>query len=69
MINDGNGHYIFGTVTVGERGQIVIPKEARDIFNIKPGDTLFVLGDKDKGIAIPCSKKDISNLYNVISGE
>ena len=37
------------TVKVGERGQIVIPKEARDIFNIKPGDTLIMLGDKQQG--------------------
>ncbi|MBU4440406.1 MAG: AbrB/MazE/SpoVT family DNA-binding domain-containing protein [Acetobacterium sp.] len=41
------------TVKVGEKGQIVIPKEARDIFNIKPGDTLILLGDEEQGIAIP----------------
>lgn len=41
------------TVKVGEKGQFVIPKEARDIFNIKPGDTLIVLADEKKGIAIP----------------
>lgn len=41
------------TVTVGEKGQIVIPKQARDIFGIKPGDTLILLGDEEKGIAIP----------------
>ncbi|AXV38339.1 MAG: AbrB family transcriptional regulator [Methanobacterium sp. BRmetb2] len=46
------GKYLFGTVKVGERGQIVIPKEARDKFGIKPGDSLMVLGDKKKGIAI-----------------
>lgn len=40
-------------VKVGEKGQFVIPKEARDIFNIKPGDTLIVLADINKGIAIP----------------
>ncbi len=39
--------------TVGEKGQIVIPKQARDIFGIKPGDTLLLLGDEDRGIAIP----------------
>ncbi len=44
--------YIFGTVKVGERGQIVIPKEAREKFNIKPGDTLLVVGDLRKGIAL-----------------
>jgi AbrB family looped-hinge helix DNA binding protein len=40
-------------VKVGEKGQFVIPKEARDIFGIKPGDTLLVLGDENRGIAIP----------------
>lgn len=39
-------------VKVGEKGQIVIPKDMRDMFNIKPGDTLLVLADKEKGIAI-----------------
>ncbi len=41
------------TATVGEKGQIVIPKQARDIFDIKPGDTLLILGDENRGIAIP----------------
>lgn len=40
------------TAKVGEKGQIVIPKEAREVFNIKSGDTLLLLGDKEKGIAI-----------------
>ncbi|MBI9049210.1 MAG: AbrB/MazE/SpoVT family DNA-binding domain-containing protein [Anaerolineaceae bacterium] len=40
------------TAKVGEKGQIVIPKEARDIFDIHPGDTLILLGDEDQGIAI-----------------
>ncbi|MBD5507810.1 MAG: AbrB/MazE/SpoVT family DNA-binding domain-containing protein [Lachnospiraceae bacterium] len=46
------GKHIFGTVKVGERGQIVIPKEAREIFEINPGDTLLVLGDEEQGIAV-----------------
>ncbi|HEX2986466.1 MAG TPA: AbrB/MazE/SpoVT family DNA-binding domain-containing protein [Caproiciproducens sp.] len=41
------------TVKVGEKGQFVIPKEARDLFHIKPGDTLIVLADEKRGIAIP----------------
>ena len=41
------------TATVGEKGQIVIPKQAREIFNIKPGDTIVLLGDVERGIAIP----------------
>lgn len=41
------------TVKVGEKGQIVIPKEAREIFDINSGDTLILLGDEKRGIAIP----------------
>ena len=51
-MSEAKGKRIFGTVKVGEKGQIVIPKEARDIFDIKPGDTLLVLGDEAQGIAI-----------------
>ena len=46
-----NGKYIFGVVKVGERGQIVIPKEAREQYDIKAGDSLMVLGDQ-RGIAM-----------------
>ena len=49
------GKHIFGTVRVGERGQIVLPKQARDVFNIKPGDRVVVLGDESlehPGIAL-----------------
>ena len=41
-----------GIAKVGEKGQIVIPKEARDMFDIKSGDSIIVLCDKDKGIAL-----------------
>jgi AbrB family looped-hinge helix DNA binding protein len=44
--------HLFGSVKVGERGQVVIPKEAREIFDIKPGDILLVLGDTERGIAL-----------------
>jgi AbrB family looped-hinge helix DNA binding protein len=46
------GKYLFGSVTVGDRGQIVIPKKAREIFNIMPGDALVVLGDEQSGLAL-----------------
>ena len=46
------GKYIW-SATVGEKGQIVIPKQARDVFGIRPGDTLLLLGDEERGIAIP----------------
>ncbi|MCR5610023.1 MAG: AbrB/MazE/SpoVT family DNA-binding domain-containing protein [Lachnospiraceae bacterium] len=41
-----------GVSKVGEKGQIVIPKEAREMFDIKPGDSVIVLCDKNKGIAL-----------------
>ena len=43
---------VAATVRVGEKGQIVIPKAARDLFEIKPGDTLLLLADEKRGIAI-----------------
>jgi len=46
------GKHIFGAVTVGEKGQIVIPKKARDVFAITPGDQLMVLGDEGQGLAL-----------------
>ncbi|GAP15077.1 looped-hinge helix DNA binding domain, AbrB family [Longilinea arvoryzae] len=51
-MNSLNGKYIFGMVKVGEKGQIVIPKEARTVFNIKPGDSLMLVGDEKQGLAI-----------------
>ena len=39
-------------VKIGEKGQFVIPKEARELFDLQPGDEILVLGDKEKGIAI-----------------
>ena len=44
--------HIFGTAKVGEKGQIVIPKDARQIFGVKPGDTLLILGDEETGIIV-----------------
>ena len=51
------------TATVGEKGQIVIPKRAREIFGIRPGDTLILLGDEKRGIAIP-PKQSFSEWFN-----
>lgn len=56
------------TVTVGEKGQFVIPKQAREIFGIKPGDTLLLLGDVERGIAIP-PKSDFARWANQIFGD
>lgn len=45
------GKYVW-TAKVSDKGQIVVPKEAREIFNINVGDTLLLLGDTERGIAI-----------------
>ena len=50
-MQEENGKFIFGVVKVGDKGQIVIPKEARTVYNIKPGDALLLLGDQ-KGMAL-----------------
>lgn len=47
-----DGKYIFGTVTMNEKGQIVIPKKAREILGYKTGENLLLLGDEEKGLAI-----------------
>ena len=46
-----NGKYAW-MVKIGEKGQFVIPKEARELFDLQPGDEILVLGDKERGIAI-----------------
>ena len=46
------GKHMFGVVTVGDKGQIVIPARARRVFHINPGDQLVVLGDEGRGIAL-----------------
>ena len=50
------GKHIFGMVTVGDKGQIVIPAKARKLFGIQPGDNLIVLGDEEQGLAIITEK-------------
>lgn len=47
-----NGKHIFGTVTMNEKGQIVIPKLARDVMQLQAGERLVVLGDEKEGIAL-----------------
>jgi len=50
-MQENDGRYIFGVVKVGEKGQIVIPRDARKVYDIKPGDALLLLGDQ-KGMAL-----------------
>lgn len=53
------------TVKVSDKGQISIPKQAREVFDIKTGDTLIMLGDKDRGIAL-AKYDDYLNFANAI---
>ena len=57
------GRYAW-TVTVGSKGQIVLPKEAREVFDIQPGDTLIILGNREQGIAIP-PKGAFDQIFNI----
>lgn len=61
-MNAGKGYHAW-TATVGEKGQIVIPKQARELFGIKPGDTLLILGDERRGLAIP-PKGAFNDIFN-----
>lgn len=63
VLGKANTRRVFGTAKVGDRGQIVIPKEARELFNIQPGDTLLILGEEDTGLIVskPEVLSDIAN--------
>lgn len=63
ILGKANARRVFGTAKVGDRGQIVIPKEARELFNIKPGDTLLILGEEETGLIVsrPELLSDIAN--------
>ena len=65
LLGKGKARRVFGTAKVGDRGQIVIPKEARELFNIQPGDTLLILGEEDTGLIV--SRPELlSNIANKI---
>lgn len=53
---DSNGKFAF-TIKIGDKGQIVIPKEVRDLFELKAGDSVLLLADIKRGIAIPTKQK------------
>lgn len=59
ILGKQNPQRVFGTAKVGDRGQIVIPKEARELFGIKPGDTLLILGELETGLVV--SRPDVLN--------
>ena len=63
LLGKGNSRRVFGTAKVGDRGQIVIPQEARAFFGIEPGDTLLILGKSQTGLIItkPEALDDLAN--------
>ena len=66
-MSEKDGKYIFGVVKVGDKGQIVIPKEARKVYNIKPGDALLLLGDKN-GMALVKTEIFQSAIDDIMEG-
>ena len=66
------GKHIFGTAKINDRGQIVIPKKARELFGINNGDSLIVLGDEAEGIALikaDVFEKRINDIWNSVKQE
>ena len=63
ILGKGNAQRVFGTAKVDDRGQIVIPKEAREFFGIEPGDTLLILGKTETGLIVskPDALNDLAN--------
>ena len=72
ILGKGKAPRIFGTAKVGDRGQIVIPKEAREYFGIEPGDTLLILGKTETGLIVtrPDALNDLaSKIFHSVENE
>ena len=72
LLGKTNTPRVFGTAKVGERGQIVIPKEAREFFGIEPGDTLLILGKSETGLIVskPEALNDLAQkIFHSINNE
>ncbi|MBQ5799544.1 MAG: AbrB/MazE/SpoVT family DNA-binding domain-containing protein [Oscillospiraceae bacterium] len=65
-MNIREGKYAW-MVKIGEKGQFVIPKEARELFDLQPGDEILVLGDKERGIAILPKEKQQDAVKQIFS--
>lgn len=57
------------TVTMGEKGQIVIPKQMREMFGLEPGDTVVILADPERGIAIPPKRTFLNWIGKILAEE
>lgn len=72
LVPGPKGKHIFGTTKINDRGQVVIPKKARDLFDIKPDDALIILGDEAEGIAIIKAdqfEKRLNETWNCVKHE
>ena len=72
ILGKGKAPRVFGTAKVGDRGQIVIPKEAREFFGIEPGDTLLILGKSETGLIVskPDALNDLANrIFHSVENE
>jgi len=72
ILGKGNAQRVFGTAKVGDSGQIVIPKEAREFFGIEPGDTLLILGKAQTGLIVtkPETLNDLANqIFKTVENE
>jgi len=72
ILGKANAQKVFGTAKVGDRGQIVIPKEAREFFGIEPGDTLLILGKTETGLIVtkPETLNDLANqIFQTVENE
>ena len=72
LIPGPKGKHIFGTAKINDRGQVVIPKKARELFGINNGDSLIVLGDEAEGIALikaDVFEKRINDIWNSMKQE
>jgi AbrB family looped-hinge helix DNA binding protein len=65
-MNTPDGKYAW-MVKIGEKGQFVIPKEARDMFDFNPGDEILVLGDAKRGIAVLPKAKQVETIKQIFS--
>ena len=72
LIPGPKGKHIFGIAKINDRGQVVIPKKARELFGINNGDSLIVLGDEAAGIALikaDVFEKQINGIWNIMKQE
>ena len=72
ILGKGKQQRVFGTAKVGDWGQIVIPKEAREFFGISPGDTLLILGKAETGLIVskPEALNDLANrIFDSVENE